>query len=269
MQLQYYIILVSVIKWKLDKLARNTGRGSMKGYCDIHSHILPGIDDGARDMDETLRMLSAAYEEGIRVIVATPHYIDGYMNASPDRLYTLIEDINMAHSGSGRKPKILPGNELLYSNDIIRALDRGYALTLRGTRYILLEFPVDASYRYIREGVTKCLYAGYIPIIAHIERYKSLHNMDELVAELIKTGAYIQINFSALKRSIHNPDRNFCSRLIKKRLVHFLGTDAHGAYSRTPSIQGAVAYLRERYGEQTVRRLLWDNPITMLKNRLI
>jgi protein-tyrosine phosphatase len=241
----------------------------MAGYCDIHSHILPGVDDGARDMEETLKMLSAAYEEGIRVIVATPHYIDGYMNASPDKLYTLIDEINMIHSGGRKKPKILPGNELLYSNDIIRALDKGDALTIRGTRYILLEFLEDASYRYIREGVTRCLYAGYIPILAHIERYQSLRNMDELVADLVKTGAYIQINFSSLKRSIHNTDRSFCSRLIKKSLVHFMGTDAHGAYDRTPSIQGAVTYLQDRYGEQTVRRLLWDNPITMLKNRLL
>lgn len=241
----------------------------MQGYCDIHSHILPGVDDGAGDMEETCRMLSVAYEEGIRVIVATPHYIDGYMNTSPDKIYALIDEINRIYSGSERKLQILPGNELLYSNDIIRALEKGHALTIKGTRYILLEFLEDASYRYIREGLIKCLYAGYIPILAHAERYKSLHNMDELVAGLVKTGAYIQINFSGLIRSKNNPNSGFCNKLLKKRLVHFLGTDAHGADDRTPNIQKAVRYLCNRYGEQTVKRLLWDNPMTILKNRLL
>lgn len=241
----------------------------MIGYFDFHCHILPGIDDGAKNMDETYQMLSIAYEEGIRIIVATPHYIPGYKNASPEVLYALLDEVNQACADSRNDLLIILGNELMYSIDIIGALDKGEALTIEGTRYILMEFLQDSSFGEIREGLNHCIYAGYIPVLAHAERYISLVKKPELVEALIRLGAYIQINFSSITGGITDHKISFCHKLLKNEWVHFLGTDAHGSKNRAPYIKKAVDILNKKYGEAAVRRLLWDNPMTMLEDKRI
>jgi protein-tyrosine phosphatase len=112
-----------------------------------------------------------------------------------------------------------------------------------------------------------CIFAGYIPILAHTERYQCLIKDPLLVWELIKLGAYIQLNFSSVIGTIIDPKVKFCHKLLKNEWVHFLGTDAHGSNERVPRARAAVRFLRKKYGEDTVRQLLWDNPMTMLEDK--
>lgn len=239
----------------------------MKGYFDFHCHILPGVDDGAKDMEETNRMLSIAYEEGIRVIVATPHYAVGTDNASYDMLIALSQEVNQSLARSGKELQIIFGNEIMYSIDIIEELQSGHALTIDGTRYILIEFMSTAIFKDIREGLNQLIYAGYIPVLAHTERYHCLINNPHLVEELVRIGAYIQVNFSCLTKSIFSPKKRLCIKLFKMNYIHFLGTDAHGIRGRAPYIHRPVKILRRKFGEAAVRRLLWDNPMTMLEDK--
>lgn len=239
----------------------------MAAYFDIHSHILPGIDDGASDMEETLRMLSIAYEEGIRVITATPHYIPGKRNHA-GQVQEVLEKVLKAYGSSClNELQIVLGNELLYSSDLFEDLKKGKALTIDQTRYILIEFMFSSTFRQIRDGLNYCSYAGYIPILAHAERYTCLVRKPEQVEELIRVGAYIQLNFSCFTRPILDPKTAFGHKLLKNGWVHFLGTDAHGAEERTPHIKKAVEIIIRKYGEELVNRLVWENPMTMLENR--
>lgn len=241
----------------------------MNGYFDIHSHILPGVDDGAKDMEETTRMLSIAYDEGIRIVVATPHYALGDRNASASKIKELFQEVSQMVKNLGKELQIVLGNELFYSSDIIEALRRGDALTIDGTRYILIEFPLNASYRDIRVGLHHCIISGYIPILAHSERYLNLIKQPELVCGLIEMGTYIQINFSHVKGSRTNPKINFCQKLLKNKWVHFIGTDAHDAYERTPHVIKTINYMKKKYGDDIVKQLLWENPMTMLEDKFI
>jgi protein-tyrosine phosphatase len=239
----------------------------MQSYFDIHCHILPGVDDGAKDMDETRRMLLIAYEEGIRIIAATPHYIVGSKNVEVEGLKAVYEEVNKIAESVQEEFHIILGNELFYSPDIIEALRKGEALTIDGTRYILIEFLPSATFREIRDGLNHCIYSGYIPILAHTERYLCLKKDYELVGNLIKLGAYIQINISSMLKRNLNPMAKFCKKLLKREWVHFLGTDAHGAYERSPQISKVRSYLTRKYGENKVKQLLWDNPMTVLENK--
>jgi protein-tyrosine phosphatase len=240
---------------------------STQGYFDIHCHILPGVDDGPKDMNETFRMLYIAYEEGIRIIVATPHYITGDNRVTSEKIISIFHELNQEIINSGIQLTMILGNELLFSTDMISALDRGDALSIDGTRYILVEFPTNASYKDIWNGLNCCVFGGYIPILAHVERYQSLFKDISLVEEFIHLGAYIQMNLSCIPGKLFGPATGFCHKLLKKDWVHFLGTDAHGAYDRVPKVKDGVEYLRKKFGENKVRKLLWDNPMNMLENK--
>jgi protein-tyrosine phosphatase len=239
----------------------------MQGYFDIHSHILPGIDDGPENLEETFRMLYIAYEEGIRVIVATPHFAAGSKNVSSEKTLRIYREVSQEVTKAGIKLDIILGNELLYNMDMIDSLNKGEALTIDGTRYILVEFPPCTSFREIWKGLNHCIFAGYIPILAHVERYPCLIKEPSLVYNLITVGAYIQMNLSSIVGRITDPKVRFCYKLLKKEWVHFLGTDSHGAFERVPRAKKAAAFLNRKFGEKKVRQLFWENPMTMLEDK--
>jgi len=239
----------------------------MMGYIDLHCHILPGIDDGSKDFDETFRMLYIAYKEGIRVIVATLHYRSDHPSPGSLKVKEIFDELNAEIEKAGIIINIILGNEILFSSDTVEALRSGEALSIDGTRYILVEFPAAASFRELWNGLSQCIYSGYIPVLAHVERYSCLVREPDLVEELIHLGTYIQMNLSAVKGKITDPIRHFSHRLLKRRMVHFLGTDAHGAYDRTPKAEDYIRIIAKHYGEELVEQLLWENPMTMLEDK--
>jgi len=239
----------------------------MQGYFDIHCHILPGVDDGAKNMEETRRMLLIAYEEGIRIVVATPHFIVGSKNTKVENLKVIYEEVKQIAESALKEFHIILGNELFYCPDIIEALKKGEALTIDDTRYILVEFLPSATFREIRDGLNHCIYSGYIPILAHAERYQCLNKDYKLVNNFIKLGAYIQINISSMLKGHSNTSRKLCEKLLEREWVHFLGTDAHGINERPLRVGEVTTYLAKKYGQNTIRRLLWDNPMTMVENK--
>ncbi|MDF2906420.1 MAG: Protein-tyrosine-phosphatase [Herbinix sp.] len=241
----------------------------MNGYFDIHNHLLPGLDDGSKSMEETRNMLLQAYEEGIRVITATPHYAAGRSMITADMIRAVLEEVTSTLEEETKEIEIILGNELEYNSEMIAALKSGEALTIDNTRYILVEFKPGDSYSQIRIGLYQCIMSGYIPILAHAERYHCLVKMPGLVEELVKLGAYIQINISSFLGRIFDSRASFCHKLMKRGLIHFLGTDAHGSKKRVPRMKKAIHMIRKRYGKEIVQRLLWDNPMIMLENKLI
>ncbi len=244
----------------------NEWGGTIKGYFDIHSHILPGVDDGAKNLDETRRMLHRAYDEGIRVIVATPHFLAGGKNPEVDRLKEIFFVVAELAAEVSEELQVILGNELFYNASLIDSLNRGEALTIDGTRYILVEFSPRVTFRSMWEGLNNCIFAGYIPILAHTERYQCLLKEPELVNDFIRLGAYIQLNFSCIRSKGFHKRSKFSHKLLKRGWVHFLGTDTHGAYEKTLHTKKVVSFLRKKFGEERIRLLLWENPMTMVEN---
>lgn len=242
----------------------------MKDYYDIHCHILPGIDDGAEDKKEMIRMLQLAYKEGIRTIIATPHFHPRRGEADA----YIVENIWRRACAEIQKVypdmRIYTGNEIYYRQDAVQRLKNGELLTLAGSDYVLVEFSLSsAEPDEIMDAVKELQMAGYLPVIAHIERYDRVLGDVLAVEELVEAGAYIQVNTSSITGEQGGKRKRFVKKLLKQECVHFVGTDAHDSHRRTPSIKKCAAYIRKKFGDETADMILYENPSMVIKNEII
>ena len=235
---------------------------------DIHSHILPGIDDGARTMEDTIKMLDIAVQEGIEAIVATPHYEVGVDEDITSRYRQAFEEVSAYIENHDIPLKLYQGNEIYYSESIPELLAEHAIHTLNDTRYVLVEFGIGIGYPSIRRSINALLYAGYWPIIAHTERYAALRDVKK-VQELIQIGAYIQLNANAIIGKDGWYVKRFCKTLLKKHMVHVIGTDAHGCHHRAPRIKDCLGYIDKKFGKTYRKRLSEENPQRILEGEKI
>ena len=227
-----------------------------KYVIDMHNHILPGVDDGSQSMETTLKMIRIAAEEGITHMLATPHFKKGHHNASPADVQALADenDLNLT---------ILGGNEVMYFSDIEEAFEAGQLNTMNGSNYLLIEFYPDDDYARIRRGVETVQSLGLHPILAHVERFLPLRKDPYLIDELKGRGALIQVNASSIDGSQGFGTKQFCKKLLKLRLVDFVGTDAHHYESRAPRMKKCVEYLYAKYDEAYVDKILFKNAMKL------
>lgn len=231
---------------------------------DMHCHILPGIDDGARNESSMERMLRIADAEGIEAIVATPHYTLGEDEKTLEEIKTKYDITRNAWKQLGSQKELYLGSELFWEDGIVDALESGKALTINGTSYVLVEFLPDAGYEHIENAVRKLRYAGYLPILAHVERYEQLQNR-KAVQKLIDMGAYLQVNVSTILGNHGFLLRYRMVQWLKEGLIHFVGTDAHNSKTRRPELEQCIQYLEKKLGVVKTRRILEKNPKKMLE----
>lgn len=241
----------------------------INGYFDIHSHILPGVDDGAKDINMTMKMIDEAYSQGVRTMVATPHYYPGHNNKSKAHIEKIYEEVSSVIKEKYSDFTLLLGNEIYYKDEVVEKLKNKEIFTLADTRYVLLEFPVMADYRYLYDAVQKCVNNGFYPVLAHIERYRCLYKNEDKVSELVKAGAYMQVNAENFKKGLFLLGRSFCMKLLQRKMIHFLGSDCHNMDERKPNMGLAVNYLEEKTEEEILRKILRENPQKLLDNRCI
>lgn len=235
---------------------------------DIHSHILPGIDDGAKSMQETKEMIDIAVQEGIDAIIATPHY---EMGIEPEVLteYQEVYKEVLQYIESHEIPlQLYQGNEIYYSESIPEILQNGGIHTMGGSRYVLVEFSPSTEYSSMERALSMLLYAGYWPILAHTERYMTLQKTSR-VEELIRMGVCIQLNTNAITGKEGWQTKHYCHQLLKNRLVHVIGTDAHSSRHRRPQMKECLAQLDKKYGRAYRRRISEENPQSILKGEKI
>lgn len=235
---------------------------------DIHSHILPGIDDGSKNMEETEKMLSIAVKEGIHGIVATPHYEAGLNKAWREKFMKAYSNVISYINENDIPLQLYAGNEIYYSESIIEELQKGNIHTINGTRYILVEFPMYADYMYIERALRNLQNAGFWPIIAHVERYESLRSVKR-VKSLADMNVCIQVNASSITSKNKLSTRWFCLGLMRKKLVHLLATDAHSSRHRKPEIQQCFEHLDKKLGKSYRRLISEINPEKIIKGEKI
>lgn len=206
---------------------------------DIHAHILPGIDDGATDWEESVKMLDMAISQGIRTIIATPHYSRHLKTA---KIRELV--LRLSKEAQSRCPevRIYPGQEILYFDSMTEALNAGDAMTLADSRYVLVEFMPDVSYKKMYQGLRNLLQGGYYPVIAHVERYEAMRT-EKQMEELQRMGCLLQMNYSSLAGSVFDKHVRWCRRQIQQERIQVLGTDMHHSTRRAPVIEKSIAWL--------------------------
>lgn len=241
----------------------------MESYIDIHSHVLPGLDDGSKDFDTSMRMLKIAAADGISQVILTPHNKPARHNAGPSRIDALLAELVRRMENEGIAIKLHRGNEIYYRSGLVEEIMAGQALTMAGSDYALIEFGPMDDYDYIRNGVYNLMAEGYYPILAHVERYSKIIGRADRVEELIEMGCYIQVNAGSVMGIFGLGTRHFTKRLLKERLVHFVATDAHDTGKRAPYIRECASFIAKKYGEDYARELLYENPVYVIRNEYI
>ncbi len=236
---------------------------------DIHSHILSGIDDGAEHLEESLQMLRCAAQEGIAEIIATPHFHYKKGNAAPEKIKKLLTELQNAADREKIPVKLYAGNELFYTYELLEQLKAGKVLTLAGSDYILMEFSLDTEPRKIHNAVYQFMSEGYLPVIAHIERYQAFSSNPEFVREISKMGAYYQINADCLAKTFGGSRKRFVKSMLLEGLVQFIATDAHDAAFRKPVYGKTEEWLVKKLGKTEAEKLLVENPKKLLQNQII
>lgn len=236
---------------------------------DIHSHVLPGIDDGARGLEESIRMLKMAKKQNICAVIATPHYSDHFPNADPEVIKKTCHILEKkAREEVDPHFRIFTGQEILMSDGVLDLLEQKKLLTMAGSNYILIEFHIFVSYSSIFQTVQRLLLNQYRPILAHAERYSVLREKGR-IEELIEMGAYIQINYRPIGGKWHEERTRWCRKMLKEGKVHFLGTDMHNTEGRCPETLEAEIWMKKHLDPFYIKKISYRNPIRIIKQEKI
>lgn len=241
----------------------------MDQLIDIHSHILPSIDDGAKDLGMTIQMLKSASDDGITQIILTPHNKPMHHNADLQKILQMTKALQKKIEEEKLKIKLHIGNELYYRSGLAEEIICKKACTLAGSKYALIEFGTMDDYEYIRNGIYSLMSEGYQPILAHVERYTKVCVKSDRVEELIKMGCYIQVNAGSIMGSFGLSAQMFTRKLLKQHLVHFVATDAHDMGKRKPALSGCAAYIGKKYGMDYREELFYENPTHVIRDEYI
>lgn len=237
---------------------------------DMHCHLLPGVDDGSKNMEMTLDMLQIAYEEGTRKILFTPHYMIGrnhYRKA--EELDARFEEVKAVAGERYPDMEFYLGNEILYEEGVVDLLKSGEIHTMNNTRYVLVEFNVRTPFRQIREAIRLISEARYRPIIAHVERYISLVKRIERIEELLDMKALLQMNISSVEGGFLNESKRWCRKLVKEGYITFFATDAHNVDSRAPYTQDFIPWIRKHCGDENAAFMLHGAAEQMVQGKYI
>ena len=226
---------------------------------DIHTQVLPGVDDGAGDWDTCLEMLKQSAESGVEAVIATPHYIPWKSNTASDELQELCQEAKeKLFQKTGITMDIYAGHEIYYSVGVIDRLKEGGILTLAGSRHILVEFRTSVAYHSMSQAVQEFRQAGYVPIIAHVERYLCLEKKGRVEA-LKEQGALCQMNVEALQGNFFDSESRRAKKMIAKEQIDFLASDMHNLTSRPPMQDEGLVWLYKNTTPEYQEKLLGGN----------
>lgn len=231
---------------------------------DIHAHILPGFDDGAKNLAEAVEMAFQAQEDGIEAMIATPHIIEPN-RAHREEILAAVARMRAIFAERGAALELLPGAEIHIDPSLPELLAEGQLMTLCDAgRHILLELPLAEMPRYTEDVIFELLTLGVTPILAHPERNRDLARDPRLLRRLVERGCLVQLSTGSIRGRFGREAEHAARVFLREDLVHFLGTDAHGADRRRPLMAEAAAMAAEICGPDKARILVEENPRRLL-----
>ena len=216
---------------------------------DIHCHLLPGVDDGAKNMDDTKQMLDIAAADGIERIVFTPHIRRPWLDRPWSKVTDAFEQVKEYAASAHPGLELYLGSEFDYSRTILT--EEPHQLhDISGSGIILLEFKPYDSYDRIRDGIQQVQMAGYDVMLAHIERYDIMLTDIDLARRISELGALIQVNADDIVHPHSFKMRGYMKKLIDRHLIDLVGSDAHDVKFRRPELLKAYETVKKRAGAE-------------------
>jgi protein-tyrosine phosphatase len=235
-------------------------------YIDIHSHIIPGVDDGVRDEAMSLKMLRIAHDCGTRHIIATPHYFYGNTRYEFADIKEKCEHLNNIAKNAGLNITVYPGCEVFITPEIVELYDQGLIGTLAGSCYMLIEFPRMSIPPYTDTVLYHLQLKGITPVIAHPERYIEIQQKPELMGAYVERGILLQANSRSITGMYGLKAKRTVMRLIKEGWVHFVASDAHSANSCNPDLANAAARIEKKFGLKMRESLFTLNALKIFEH---
>ncbi len=233
---------------------------------DLHCHLLPGIDDGAPDLETSLAMARAAVADGIEVTACTPHIYPGVYENTGDGIRAGVARLQGLLAEAGIALALTTGADAHLAPELPEKLRSGAAPTLGGTRYFLLEPPHHVAPPRFDEFVFGVMAAGYVPLITHPERLTWIADHYPMFCALADRGCWMQVTAGSLTGSFGPEARYWGERMLDEGRVHVLATDAHGATRRPPLLAEGRLAAEKWVGAEEARHLVQTRPAGVLKN---
>lgn len=237
--------------------------GKLQGMIDIHCHILPEVDDGARSVREAVQMLNMQKESGVGTVILTPHFRPGMFEPTVSQIYTSYYRLKAASAQTG--VRLLLGREYHIGSRFEEHVKQRSLPVLADSGYVLAEYSSRHSFSLIRRTSEMMLRAGYRPVIAHIERYPALADIEK-VEELNRMGVLLQVNAGSILGEETRTARKYCRKLIEKDLIHFIASDSHRNNLRKPNLGKCCTYISKKTGEDYAEKIFRTNPLMVIKN---
>jgi protein-tyrosine phosphatase len=233
---------------------------------DLHCHLLPGVDDGSKNLAMSLDMARMACADGITTVVCTPHILPTvYENKGPE-IKAAVTLLQQALSSADIPLSLLSGADVHMVPDLVSGLNDGRILTLAGSRYLLLEPPHHVMPRQLDECIFKLQSAGYVAILTHPERLSWIEPQYVLIRRMVHRGLWIQLTAGSLTGRFGQGPRYWAERMLDEGLCHVMATDAHNTSTRPPHLGSAQAMVEQRLGAAEAANIFRIRPRGVLDN---
>lgn len=234
--------------------------------CDLHTHVLPGVDDGAQTMDAALQMLKNAAASDVEILAVTPHCnvpFSGTMLTATE----LAEHFSLLQQAAADIPvQLVPGAEVRFSDDLPQLLQQQLFPTLNGSRYLLTEFSPDTQASSFSPALQNIVDCGYIPLIAHPERYAAVCENPGIVLPWLDMGCHLQLTGGSIMGAYGRTIGQTAARLLQHDLVACVASDAHGITRRSNFLLDVYDHLAVQYSKAYARCLMYENPLRICRN---
>ncbi len=219
---------------------------------DVHSHILPSVDDGAKTLADAIEMAKAAVAEGITTIIATPHHRNGTFENDKSSIMEHVYALNEALQYHRIPLSVLPGQEVRIYGEWLDGYRDGDILPLAETKYVLIELPSNHVPRYTEQLFFDIQLQGLVPIIAHPERNSELIEHPTKLYDLVKKGALTQLTAASVVGKFGKNIKKFSLQMIEANLAHLIASDAHNTTTRAFHLREAYDVIQKQFGSQAV-----------------
>lgn len=233
---------------------------------DLHCHILPQFDDGASSLDESLAMAHMAVASGVKGICATPHFRGDQQSLElVELLKQRYRELTDALRQSALPLELYPGAEVLCLPQTVDMAHRGQLPTLGNTGYLLTEFFFNESFENMDEILTGIAHAGYIPVVAHPERYEAIQRDPRRIVHWFRKGYIIQVNKGSILGALGHRSALAADWILSSGLAHLVASDAHSSSHRTTDMTALRSRLMEEYRPDYVQILTQHNPARLIR----
>ncbi|MCZ2258567.1 tyrosine-protein phosphatase [Sporosarcina sp. G11-34] len=226
---------------------------------DMHAHILPAVDDGPKTLEESIQLIEIAIAEGITDMIATPHAYSPHYDVSKEQVLEKLMALQREVEKRGLSINLHAGQEIRIQDFVPEKLESGEALTLAGSKYMLLELPSSGIPAYTVPVIQAILSMGIVPIIAHPERNRAIAEKPSRLSRLVNHGALAQVTAGSLAGHFGKGVQSLSMHLIEANLIHSYGSDVHNSKTRPALFEKGLDYLDKRKLHNTVDILLENN----------